>query len=61
MFGKPGAGKGTLSSKLVKKYDIVSLSTGDILRQNILERWEIRRRWSAVGRLTHILAGPRLE
>ena len=39
MFGKPGAGKGTLSSKLVKKYDIMSLSTGDILRQNILERY----------------------
>jgi len=39
MFGKPGAGKGTLSSRLVKKYDIMSLSTGDILRQNILERY----------------------
>ena len=39
MFGKPGAGKGTLSARLVKKYDIVSLSTGDILRQNILERY----------------------
>jgi len=41
MFGKPGAGKGTLSSKLVKKYDIMSLSTGDILRQNILERTDV--------------------
>ena len=38
MFGKPGAGKGTLSSRLVKKYDIVSLSTGDLLRQHIAER-----------------------
>ncbi|KAJ7285777.1 adenylate kinase-domain-containing protein [Mycena rebaudengoi] len=33
IFGKPGAGKGTLSARLVKKYDIVSLSTGDLLRQ----------------------------
>jgi len=41
MFGKPGAGKGTLSSKFVKKYDLTSLSTGDILRQNILERTEV--------------------
>lgn len=41
MFGKPGAGKGTLSAKLVNKYDIMSLSTGDILRQNILERTEV--------------------
>jgi len=41
MFGKPGAGKGTLSSRLVKKYDIMSLSTGDILRQNILEGTDV--------------------
>lgn len=38
MFGKPGAGKGTLSGRLVKKYDIVTLSTGDLLRQHIAER-----------------------
>ncbi len=37
MFGKPGAGKGTLSARLVKKYDILSLSTGDLLRQHIAE------------------------
>ncbi|KAJ8517572.1 hypothetical protein ONZ45_g5262 [Pleurotus djamor] len=37
MFGKPGAGKGTLTSRLVKKYDILSLSTGDLLRQHIAE------------------------
>lgn len=39
IFGKPGAGKGTLSARLVKKYDIVSLSTGDLLRQHIAERY----------------------
>jgi hypothetical protein len=38
MFGKPGAGKGTLSGRLVRKYDVVSLSTGDLLRQHIAER-----------------------
>jgi nucleoside-triphosphate--adenylate kinase len=38
MFGKPGAGKGTLSGRLVKNYDILSLSTGDMLRQHIAER-----------------------
>lgn len=37
MFGKPGAGKGTLSARLVKKYEILSLSTGDMLRQHIAE------------------------
>ncbi|KAA1471114.1 ADK-domain-containing protein [Dentipellis sp. KUC8613] len=41
MFGKPGAGKGTLSGRLVKKYDILSLSTGDMLRQHIAERTEV--------------------
>ncbi len=37
MFGKPGAGKGTLSTRLVQKYEILSLSTGDLLRQHIAE------------------------
>ncbi|RDX56739.1 adenylate kinase [Lentinus brumalis] len=41
MFGKPGAGKGTLSARLVKKYEIVSLSTGDLLRQHIAEKTEV--------------------
>ncbi|KAI0093693.1 adenylate kinase-domain-containing protein [Irpex rosettiformis] len=43
MFGKPGAGKGTLSSRLVKKYDILSFSTGDLLRQHIAEKTEVGR------------------
>lgn len=43
MFGKPGAGKGTLSARLVNKYDILSLSTGDLLRQHIAERTEVGR------------------
>jgi adenylate kinase family enzyme len=38
VFGKPGAGKGTLTARLVQKYDIISLSTGDLLRQHIAER-----------------------
>ncbi|KAI0273751.1 adenylate kinase-domain-containing protein [Gloeopeniophorella convolvens] len=43
MFGKPGAGKGTLSARLVRKYDILSLSTGDLLRQHIVEKTEVGR------------------
>lgn len=43
IFGKPGAGKGTLTARLVRKYDIISLSTGDLLRQHIAERTEIGR------------------
>jgi len=41
MFGKPGAGKGTLSTRLTQKYDISFLSTGDLLRQEIATKTEI--------------------
>ncbi|KAH0827163.1 adenylate kinase [Lanmaoa asiatica] len=43
MFGKPGAGKGTLSSRLVKKYDVLTISTGDLLRQHIAEGTQVGR------------------
>ena len=35
LFGPPGAGKGTQSNLLIDKYDLVHLSTGDILRGEI--------------------------
>ncbi len=35
LFGPPGAGKGTQSEKLIDKYHLVHLSTGDIFRANI--------------------------
>src|SRR5258705_4494892 len=35
LFGPPGAGKGTQSDKLIEKYNLVHLSTGDILRSEI--------------------------
>src|SRR5260221_12608963 len=35
LFGPPGAGKGTQSEKLIEKYKLVHLSTGDILRSQI--------------------------
>ena len=35
LFGPPGAGKGTQSQKLINKYNLTHLSTGDILRSEI--------------------------
>lgn len=35
LFGPPGAGKGTQSEKLINKYNLIHLSTGDILRYEI--------------------------
>ena len=35
LFGPPGAGKGTQSNLLIEKYNLIHLSTGDILRGEI--------------------------
>ncbi len=35
LFGPPGSGKGTQSEKIIAKYNLVHLSTGDLLRSEI--------------------------
>lgn len=41
LFGPPGAGKGTQSTNLIEKYNLVHLSTGDIFRANIKGETEL--------------------
>ena len=38
LFGPPGSGKGTQSDKLVEKYDLIHLSTGNLLRQEMKDK-----------------------
>ena len=41
IFGPPGSGKGTQSSKIIQKYGLYHLSTGDMLRAEIAAESEI--------------------
>ena len=41
IFGPPGAGKGTQSKFIVKKYNLYQLSTGDLLRNEIKKKSEL--------------------
>lgn len=41
LFGPPGAGKGTQSEKLITKYNLIHLSTGDLLRSEIAQKTEL--------------------
>ena len=38
LFGPPGSGKGTQSDKLVEKYGLIHLSTGNLLREEIANK-----------------------
>lgn len=37
LFGPPGAGKGTQSTKLIEKYNLTHISTGDLFRKHLKE------------------------
>lgn len=41
LFGPPGAGKGTQSAKLIDKYELTHLSTGEVFRYNIKNETEL--------------------
>lgn len=41
LFGPPGAGKGTQSEKLINKYNLTHISTGDLFRKHLGEGTEL--------------------
>jgi len=48
LFGPPGAGKGTQSKKLIDKYNLAYISTGDILREEIAQGTVLGKKAQAV-------------
>lgn len=41
LFGPPGSGKGTQSEKLIEKYRLIHLSTGNLLREEIANQTKL--------------------
>ncbi|WP_337044374.1 adenylate kinase [Emticicia sp. 17c] len=44
IFGPPGAGKGTQSAKIIDKYTLAHISTGDMFRMHISQKTELGQR-----------------
>ena len=48
IFGPPGSGKGTQSVRLAEKFNLVHLSTGDMLRAEISAGTELGKKMSSI-------------
>ena len=56
IFGPPGAGKGTQSRYIEKKFNLHQLSTGDLLRQEINNKTELGNRISSIIKKGHLVS-----
>lgn len=48
LFGPPGSGKGTQSVRLAAEFNLIHLSTGDMLRQAIVDATELGKKVSGM-------------
>lgn len=44
LFGPPGSGKGTQACKIIEKYNLVHISTGDLLRQEVANQTKLGKK-----------------
>jgi adenylate kinase len=56
IFGPPGAGKGTQSNFIVKKYQLHQLSTGELLRNEIKNKSELGGKISTIMNSGHLVS-----
>ncbi len=48
LFGAPGAGKGTQASFLIKEFDLIQISTGDMLRQAVKDKTKLGKQVESI-------------
>tara|TARA_E500000178_G_C16586431_1_gene558425 strand:+ start:58 stop:630 length:573 start_codon:yes stop_codon:yes gene_type:complete len=56
IFGPPGAGKGTQSNIIVKKYKMYQLSTGELLRNEIRNNTELGKKIDSIINLGNLVS-----
>ena len=56
IYGPPGAGKGTQSNLIVKKYKLHQLSTGELLRKEIQNNTELGKKISSIINLGNLVS-----
>ncbi len=48
LFGPPGSGKGTQAEKLIEKYNLMHISTGDLLRSEVTAQTDLGMQAKAI-------------